>query len=290
MSEKNNLRIIFPMWQGGNLPAYKTGAELLAWLAPAPESHTTTVTIPVHAPDGKARTEDGIIGRQHLSTELDAAKAVVTQHSPDTLCVFGGDCLVDLVPFGWLSQKYGEGFGILWLDTHPDVMTPAQHPNAHAHVLGALTGNGDPMLTSHVPRPVAPSKIMIAGLHDPSDYESEFIKSRGINTASPEEITQGTEKLLAWIEREKITHLAIHFDLDILDHHKFLSLYFNNPEAAPGTFDAIPKGRLVINDVMKWIKAAGQNTSVVGLGITEFLPWDVVALSNMLRELPLTRS
>lgn len=289
MSEKNNLRIVFPMWQGGNLPAYKTGSELMAWLAPAPGSHTTTVTIPVHKPEGEAQTENGILGRQHLSAELEAAQAAIAKHKPDTLCVFGGDCLVDLVPFGWLSQKYGEGFGILWLDTHPDVMTPAQHPNAHAHVLGALNGNGDPMLTRHAPRPVPGSKIMIAGLHDPSEYEREFIESRGINTVSPEEMKEGTDRLLAWIEQEKITHLAVHFDLDILDHHKFLSLYFNNPDAQPGAFGAIPKGRLVISDVTKWIHAAGQHASLVGLGITEFLPWDAVALSKMLQELPLTR-
>lgn len=276
------------MWQGGNLPAYKTGAELLGWLAPEAGPDTITVTIPVHEPVSESQIEEGILGRYNLSVELKAASDVLTYHKPDTLCVFGGDCLADLVPFGWLSQKYGEGFGILWLDTHPDVMTPSQHPNAHAHVLGALLGNGDGMLTAHAPRPVAPEKVMIAGLHNPSKYEREFIDAHGVNYATPQEMKDGTARLQDWIKKEKITHLAVHFDLDILDHHKFLSLYFNNPDAASGAFDAIPKGSLVVAEVMEWIRTAATQTEIVGLGITEFLPWDAVRLKQMLTQLPLT--
>ncbi|WP_370540884.1 arginase family protein [Bartonella apis] len=60
--------------------------------------------------------------------------------------MFGGDCLVDLAPFSYLSTVYGQSFGILWIDAHPDVMTPKQLAHSHAHVLGALMGNGDPDL------------------------------------------------------------------------------------------------------------------------------------------------
>ena len=60
--------------------------------------------------------------------------------------MFGGDCLVDLAPFSYLSSVYGQSFDILWIDAHPDVMTPKQFAHCHAHVLGALMGNAIPTL------------------------------------------------------------------------------------------------------------------------------------------------
>lgn len=286
---EKNLRVIFPLWKGGNLPNYSLGAELLAWLAPQTES--PVITIPVQSPDGNpVPVEDGISGRSDLAIELGFAEKAINEHAPDTISILGGDCLVDLVPFAYLSKKYQEGFGILWLDTHPDVMTPEQYQNAHAHVLGALMGNGDPLLTSKVDRPVAASKVMIAGIHSPNEYEAKFIKDNGIQTVSPEEMKRGTEKLTEWIKKEKITHLAIHFDLDILSHDKFMSLYFNNPDASEHAFDTIPKGKMSLNEVLKWINVGDQETNIVALGITEYLPWDAMKLKEMLSKLPLIRS
>lgn len=41
-----------------------------------------------------------------------------------------------------------ENVGIIWIDAHPDVsMTKDQYPNAHAMVLGALMGHGEPALS-----------------------------------------------------------------------------------------------------------------------------------------------
>lgn len=283
---ENNLRLVFPMWVGGNLPEYSLGAELLSWLAPS--TKTKVATVPVEKPNGTMPTvENGITGRSALERELTHAENIIQEHQPSTVCVLGGDCLVDLVPFAYLSEKYGEGFGILWLDTHPDVMTPDQHKNANAHVLGALMGNGDPMLTSRVKKSVPFSKVMIAGTHSPSEYEASFLKQNNIQTISPDEMKKGTDRLTAWIKKENITHLAIHFDLDILSHDKFMSLYFNNPDSSPQSFDGIPKGQMGLEGVLKWIDTANDNTKIVGFGITEYLPWDAVKLKSLLTKLPL---
>ncbi|WP_215845033.1 arginase family protein [Candidatus Pantoea bituminis] len=282
-----NLRMIFPMWQGGNLTAYKQGAELLAMLAPEAGKETTTVTVPVHIPRTDSSVESGITGRNNLKAELEAADSLIRENTPDSICVLGGDCLVDLAPFAWLSEQYQDGFGILWLDTHPDVMTPSQYPNAHAHVLGALMGNGDEMLTRHVNKPVPSSKIMIAGIHSPNAYEHEFLEKNKINQVSPEEMMKGTDQLKEWIEKEKITHLAIHFDLDILDPNKFTSLNFNNPYAKPSDFEGIAQGKLELEDVINWILEASSLTKTVGLGITEYLPWDAIRLKDALSKIPI---
>lgn len=285
MNTLKDLRLNFPLWLGGNLPAYKFGADMLAWLAP--DAQGAEETVPV-APVGSVfGTEEGIHARREVMKELDAAAALIRKHAPDRITVLGGDCLVDLEPFAWLSERWQEGFGILWIDTHPDVMTPEQYQNSHAHVLGALMGNGDAGLTTRVTRPVAPAKVMIAGIHSPNEYESDFIASHGINTLSPEELQQGGGKIAAWIRREGITHLAIHFDLDVLDYQLFRNVMFARTGKDAPSWDGVAKGKLSIDEALAVIQEASLAAEVVGLGIAEHLPWDTLNLKNTLAALPL---
>ena len=53
---------------------------------------------------------------------------------------------------------------MLWVDAHPDVLTPNDSPHGHTHVLSALLGRGDPDLVGEVDTPVKPSRVMYAGL------------------------------------------------------------------------------------------------------------------------------
>lgn len=285
MKQHSNLRLIFPLWLGGNQPAYKLGAEMLAWLAP--KADEPIVTVPVANTEQVFEIENGIRGRHKLMEELDKAAKIIHEHAPDRMTVLGGDCLVDFEPFAWLSERWGEGFGILWIDTHPDVMTPAQYENAHAHVLGALMGNGDPELTSRVSRPVPPSKVFIAGIHSANEYEVEFLASHQIQTSSPEEVQAKASPIQAWIKRENITHLAIHFDMDVLDYHKFCAVMFARTDEDAPSWDGIAKGKLNMEDVLWVINEADACADIVGLGIAEHLPWDAINLKKMLTQLPL---
>src|SRR3546814_12616678 len=80
-------------------------------------------------------------------------------------CVtLGGECLVDLAPMAYLSRRYGEKLGVLWLDAHPDVMSAAEFSNAHAHELALLLGRGDEAFTAEVPRKLDARRVMIAGM------------------------------------------------------------------------------------------------------------------------------
>ncbi|MEJ5174321.1 arginase family protein [Erwinia sp. MYb416] len=286
MSKMKTIRLVIPQWQGGNNPAYHFGAELLAWLAPA--GRCPVIHIPVSPPESNPLTnEGGIVGRQQVVAQLKLAQQVIAEHAPDKIVVLGGDCLVDLAPFAWLAEKYQDGLGILWIDAHPDVMTPAQFSHSHAHVLGALMGHGDAELTAAVTRPVAARQVLIAGLNDPSDYEVDFIQQHGINTCSPQEMKAGSRKIVEWIEKENITHLAIHFDLDVLNFKKFRSVLFANPDIDEQTYDGVGKGMLEIEEVMNIIQQMNDFTTIVGLGIAEHLPWDAINMRNMLASLPL---
>jgi arginase len=81
--------------------------------------------------------------------------------------------------------------------------------------------------------------------------------------------------------------VAVHLDLDVLDPTYFRSLYFTNPEAESGAFEGVPQGRMRMKEVVRLLKDVEKVAGVVGITIAEHLPWDALALKNMLKELPL---
>lgn len=286
MSNTTHLRLEFPQWQGGNNPAYGFGADLLAWLAP--KAKGPVARVPVSSPDGTAlQAEDGIIGRGAVTAQLEAAREIVAIHAPETIVTLGGDCLVSLAPFAYLNELYGDKLGVLWVDSHPDVMTPREFENSHAHVLGALVGVGDPALTSAVSTPIDPRRVMVAGLHGESAYEAEFIATKGLRTCSPEELRASPETIENWIAEEGIEVLAIHLDLDVLNPARFRSVLFANPDVPDEAFDGVAQGKLDLAEVVDLIAGAVERARPVGLTIAEHLPWDALNLKAALAKLPL---
>lgn len=287
-SLEKNLRLIFPQWQGGNNESYFFGSQLLTWLAPKEKGVTAEVNV-VPPADGILENEGGIVGRSQIMSQLQSAREIISEHSPDTVVTLGGDCLVSLAPFSYLIETYREKLGVLWVDSHPDVMTPDQFSHSHAHVLGALMGNGDQDFTRHIRHPLAPQKVMIAGIHDPLDYEAAFISENGISTCGPDEVKQGGQAVLDWIARENIEFLAIHLDLDVLDPALFRSVLFARPGRDLHDFGDAAEGRLTIADVAQLINKASAAAVPVGLTVAEHLPWDAINLRKLLSSLPLLK-
>lgn len=282
------LRLLFPQWQGGNNPPYYLGSLLLSFLAPEPTGPVASV--PVYEPTTEPLTEiDGITAKPQIIRQLNDAAALIAQHCPDSIVVLGGDCLVSLAPFAHLLNKYGDKLGVLWVDSHPDVQTAKQYPNAHAHVLGALIGTGDNDLVAHVATRLNPAKIMIAGLHDPLAYEADYLARHNIATIAPEQVKNGGKEVMAWIEREHIEYLAIHIDLDVLDPSLFRSVLFARPGRSEHDFGDVAEGKLAIEEVLNLITLATSKAEPVGLTIAEHLPWDMLNLKNMLSALPLMK-
>jgi arginase len=286
--EKTTLRLLFPQWQGGNNAPYFLGAQLLNWLAPI--SQGPMEEVPVSVPDGKPlELEDGIMGRTALLEQLALAQSIIERHRPDRLVVLGGDCLVDLAPFAYLSERYGDDLAVLWVDAHPDVMTPREFQHAHAMVLGNLLGQGDADFAQAVKRPLNPRNVMYAGLQPGSQFERNFIQQHGLRQAGPAELAHSSEPVLQWLCDCGAKHLAIHFDLDVIDPTQFRGLLFAQPDIAPGTYDGVAMGRMSIAQVSRLLNDVSQHIDVVGMGVTEHLPWDALALKNMLAGLPLLR-
>lgn len=280
------LRLTFPQWQGGGLPLYRLGAQLLSWLAPAASGPEVVIDVP---PPGPLAVEDGITARAAVLAQTDAAMSRLREHAPQRVVVLGGDCGVDLAPFAYLNDLYAGDLAVLWVDAHPDIMTPDQTPNAHAMVLGHLLGQGDPDFVARVPRPLSPDRVMFAGLYDMSPAERATLDRLGLQIATPGDLRAGSGKVTDWLRATGARVVAIHLDLDVLDPAQLRSLYFSRPDAAPGAFDGIPQGRMTIAEVVRLLSDVAATARVVGLGITEFLPWDAMTLQAMLRALPLLR-
>lgn len=287
---KKTLRLKIPLWQGGDNAPAALGAELLAFLAP--ESASPLVEIPVEPYSGRDTViHDGIAHRDAILAQIQATQEVLDAHQPDKVVVFGGDCQVSQAPFAYLNEKYGGELAILWIDAHPDIKNPDEYRNVHTMVLASLLGEGAAQLAARIKRYIDPKRVMFAGLRQDglTGQESDFIARHQLGVASPEALASSSEPVLEWIRRNDIKHLAIHFDLDVLDPKKFGSVYFGEPEPASDPYAAFPAGKMGIQQVIRLIDDVSKATDVVGLGITEHLPWDALNLKNMLAQLPLLK-
>jgi arginase len=287
---RSTLRLNMPQWQGGNQPEYHFGAQLLAWLAPAAEGPVQTVAVPEPKAGETLRLENGIIGRAAVLRQAREARRAIEKHRPARIVTLGGDCLVDLAPIAYLNARYEGKLGVLWVDSHPDVMTPKDYPNAHAHVLGALLGRGDLDLTGEVETPLMPSRVMYAGLDAWSPVEDAVIHELGLHHAGAATLAETSAPVLDWITSRGIEHLAIHFDLDVLDPSVFRPLLFNKPGLPPDAFSEVPRGRMLPDQVVRLLRDVAAACDVVGLAITEHLAWETLAMRNMLRQLLLMNS
>ncbi|KZE70360.1 arginase [Paenibacillus jamilae] len=296
------IRLLMPQWQGGNNPNYSFGAELLAWLAP--DNNQPLIHVPVQAYDGTPLdNENGMNGRKQLLEQLEAAQHIIDAHKPDRIVMFGGDCLVEQAPFAYLNERYGGELGLIWIDAHSDLVRYVGYDNGHTLPLGNLLGEGDEEFAKHVKIPLKPENVFIAGLAAPTEEETkvfsetfqklgvttietdaEVIQRLGIRTAGTQELTNSTVSIKEWIKESGIKYLAIHLDLDVLDPKAFRSLLFANPEAP---YNLSPAGTMQMPQLLHLIKELSEETDVVGLGITEHMPWDAINLKNLLGEIPI---
>jgi arginase len=179
--------------------------------------------------------------------------ALRAAHQPDRVVVFGGDCLSTQGPFAYLNEKYNGQLGILWVDAHPDIKSPSEWYNAHTMVLANLLGEGDEELAAQVKIHVEPKRVMFAGLRQDglTEQESGFIDRHQLKGAPPDALVTSSEPVLEWIKHNDIKHLAIHFDLDVLDPKKFRSTFFGEPEPEKDPYAAYPAGKMYPPHVVK---------------------------------------
>jgi arginase len=285
--KQTTLRLNMPQWQGGNQHDYYFGSQLLAWLAPLANGPVETVPVPEPQPGETLDVENGIVARAALLQQARAARQAIEKHHPDRIVTLGGDCLIDLAPMAYLNTRYGGNLGVLWVDAHPDVLTPKESAHGHTHVLSALLGRGDADLVGEVDTPIQPSHVMYAGLDAWMPNEGEVLNELGLGRAGADALADNSAPVLDWIGSEGITHLAVHFDVDVLDPKTFGPVLFNKPDAPADAWADVPRGRLAPEHVVRLLHDVAAACDIVGLAIAEYTPWEAIATRNLLRKLPL---
>lgn len=276
------IRLDIPQWQGGNNPNYVFGSELLSIIVPQVSS-IKTVKVPINISfDEELKQKNGIEGEEALKKQMKDTEEVLIQENPDRIIVIGGDCSVSQVPFDYLSGKYGEKLGILWLDAHPDVSTVETSTRNHEMVLNNLISGEGSTLASMVKNPINKNKVMLAGLiYDDLREKDQIVNIKKISYATPSQLKNDSNILVDWIQKENIKHVAVHFDLDVLDPQDFRSIYPAEPYLE--SFDAAI-GELKLEHIGRILGDISKYSNIVGLTIAEHLPWDAMRLRNMLSE------
>jgi arginase len=194
-----------PQWQGAGSPSvqalapefpfevarrgYAVGSAVLAAVLPANQGPTAAA--PVAMDDTGLELADGIEAKQVILTQLAQALEVIREHEPARIVTLGGECAVSVAPFAALAHRYGEDLAIVWVDSHPDIGTPAsQYPGFHAMAVAALTGHGHPEVQALLPATVAPDRVALVGLHAWAEDDIANVAHWGIGSFSPDELRE----------------------------------------------------------------------------------------------------
>lgn len=246
--------IVAPMWLGAERRGADLGAAALwrafhhRWATADPRQRDRLgepVTITCPEPDGVDRQlhQRNLAFREPI---LAAARSVATAAHKAIgdgalALTLGGD---HALAFGTIAGAASatERLGLIWLDTHPDLNTPATSPSGHMHgmPLGTaigLDGRALPELDEVAGGPMLDSgDIVMLGVRDIDAGERRVILDRGIWALSMEEwtdigIVAGLDRALAHLASRGVTAVHISFDLDVLD-----------PTVLPGTGTRAPGG------------------------------------------------
>lgn len=288
-NKEKTIRLLMPQWQGGDYDLsvrtgnlYPIGSQILAMLAPKSDAPLIQVPIEAYSESMGRPKQNGVYWQDVVLRQMRAARDILEKHTPARVITFGGDCLISQGPLDYLNGHYKGKLGVLWIDAHPDISTPANHDREHAMVLGNLLGGGDPIFARDVKNPVKTDQVMIIGVEKyNSDAEKEIVKAYGMPVLQAKDVDNSSEKVIDWIKNHNFDNIAIHLDLDVLDPSAFYSQFPNDPG---GVHRETAVGKLTFPQVTRLINDIASKANIVGFGIAEHMPWDAYNLKHMLEQ------
>ena len=230
MNSKNDfLRLIYPQWQGGNIShwfpefdpetisrGYFLGSHLLDFLC---EPSKNTETVPVTVVPGNRVETDGVLDKKIVMEQIRAALDILKIKNPEKVLTLGGECSVSVPVFSFLTQKYADDIGIIWIDAHPDITLPGDPYNGfHAMALAACMGEGDKDILSLLPGSVKKENVLTVGVRN---YERQQIVNRfqdwNLQNILVSEVQAQTTRIADWLKARKLSRVLIHLDLDVME-------------------------------------------------------------------------
>jgi arginase len=253
---------------------YAVGSAVLAVVLPANEGPTAAA--PVAMDDAGLELADGIEAKQVILTQLARAFKVIREHDPARIVTLGGECAVSVAPFSELARRYGDDLAIVWIDSHPDIGTPAsQYPGFHAMAVAALTGHGDPEVQALLPAIVSSDRVALVGLHAWANDDIANVAHWDIRSFSPDDLRATTQPLGNWLAATGCSRVAIHFDVDTIDSNELVLGLGAEP------------GGLTTAQVRRIVDDIASCADVVGITVAEFIPRQVMHLQQLLTTFPL---
>lgn len=275
--------IAVPLWYGCEVPGTDHGAIALRdgleqrWL----DGHWKTllsrlespVTIPV---EDVARARARLHQRDLVFLDaIDTANAFLADAVDQTIqaghlpVVLGGDHALAMGSIAGATRN-AERLGVLWIDTHPDINTPAGSLSGHIHGMPLAVAIGacqdvlprSSRIAGKVPM-VEPERIAYLGIRDIDLFEENIIYKRHIWARSMDEwnddgILPGLQAALDHLVSVGVDAIHLSFDVDVLD-----------PGIFPGTGTRYPGG-LTIREASQVLRYLG-NWSALPIRSMDFV-------------------
>jgi len=180
--------------------------------------------------------------------------------------VLGGDHSVALGSLVGMAQARGAG-GVVWVDAHGDLNTPATSPtgNVHGMVLAAALGlAGDEFRRDGWPLPaVEPGKLALVGVRSLDDGERELLHRLDAKVFTMSEVDRiGVEPCMqeALAHASGGTFLHVSFDMDAVD-----------PDYAPGVGTPV-RGGLSYREAHLAMETVAESELLDSLDVVEVNP------------------
>jgi arginase len=203
-----------------------------------------------------------------LETCARVATLVGAAVAADTVpLVLGGDHSVALGTLAGLADHHGAPGGVIWLDAHGDLNTPATSPSGNVHgmpLAAALGFAGDEFAHPGLRLPsVDPERTALVGVRSLDSGEQELLRSSGARVFTMSEIDRiGIEHVL----REALDRISgapfvhVSLDLDVLD-----------PEVAPGVGTPV-RGGLTYREAHLALELVAESGLAGSLEVVEVNP------------------
>jgi len=180
--------------------------------------------------------------------------------------VLGGDHSIAVGTLGALAAVHGPG-GVVWIDAHGDLNTPATSPsgNVHGMALGVAMGLAGDAFESDVWRlpAVDVSRVALVGVRSLDGEERELLRRLGIRIYTMSDVDRiGIERAI----RESLAHVAgpgfvhVSLDMDAID-----------PDVAPGVGTPV-RGGLSYREAHLAMELVAESNLVGSLEVVEVNP------------------
>jgi len=156
--------------------------------------------------------------------------------------VLGGDHSVAIGTIAGMSHSFrrrGKSLGVIWVDAHTDMNTPATSPsgNVHGMPLACVVGKGPRPLThlfGYAPK-ANPANVVLVGIRDVDATERDIVKKSGVQVFTMRHIDEmGMHEVMAQaiqIAGDGTDGIHVSLDMDGVD-----------PDEAPGVGTPVPGG------------------------------------------------